>query len=57
MQQPRDDVQRWAVRSLSTFFDKELPAMRGAKVEDAVAVEIKEQTAKQTNDDPFDLFD
>lgn len=29
MSEPRDDVQRWAVKSLNTFFEKELPSLRG----------------------------
>lgn len=36
MAEPRDDVQHWAVKSLNTFFDKELPGLRGF----AVAEEI-----------------
>ena len=38
MANPRDDVQRWAVKSLNTFFDKELPELRGF----APAEEIKQ---------------
>ena len=38
MSEPRDDVQRWAVKSLNTFFEKELPELRGF----ATAEEIKQ---------------
>jgi hypothetical protein len=38
MANPRDDVQRWAVKSLNTFFEKELPELRGF----APAEEIKQ---------------
>lgn len=30
---PRSDVQHWAVRSLNTFFSKELPALKGIQTE------------------------
>lgn len=34
---PRADVQHWAVRSLNTFFTKELPTLRGTKLVEVVA--------------------
>ena len=38
MAEPRNDVQHWAVKCLNTFFEKELPGLRGF----AQAEEIKE---------------
>lgn len=36
MREPKDNIQHWAVRSLNTFFEKELPEQRGF----AVATEV-----------------
>lgn len=48
MAEPRDDVQHWACKSINTFFEKELPELRGGSaVEDAEAVEVQsEDTAE-----------
>lgn len=51
MSEPRDDVQHWAVKSLNTFFEKDLPELRGftpaEEVRDVVLPEI--ETAPETD--------
>ena len=39
MRDPRENVQNWAVKSLNTFFDKDLPGLRGF----AQAEEVKDE--------------
>lgn len=51
--EPRNDVQHWAVKSLNTFFDKELPSLRTSASQDQPAIiqEVNEAPSQSADVD------